>query len=218
MINNIQKPAGESERKKTNLWEKRQFVLACVLIAVLAVGATLAFLFDILKPKTNMFSFDNSIIDVIIDENEYNWDTKEVMLVNQDIPHAVPGVVRAMIVPVLKTNDGSNLGLAGSMAPLSEPIGNTMALGDFVFTFQNNWQDDWFFKDGFFYYRKVLQPGESTTMLLSGVSLADPSLAEKYKDMRIEVEVMADIIQAANGAPTAAWGVYVSGIVVSPTP
>ena len=190
---------------KRKTWKKKYTWLLAALSGVLLVGVTFAYLSAMTDPKENPFSFGKIKID--IDEDFDGWVTKEVRLTN-DGEDNVPGVVRAMIVVQLKDENGD--GINGDFDPDNE----------IELVYDANWATYWFFKDGFYYYREVLDPGVTTEPLLSKVQLADdtPDMREKYKDVTVEVVVMADIIQAANGAPEAAWGVYVTGTTVSPTP
>ena len=40
-------------------------------------------------------------------------------------------------------------------------------------TFADNWESDWIFKDGYFYYKTALKKGETTPALLEAVTLCD---------------------------------------------
>lgn len=190
-------------------------VLLFTLAAVVLVGGTLAFLHVITVTATNPFTFGNA--SITIEEEFDNWDMKKVFLTNDDLEENVPGVVRAMIVPVLKdatTGDG----LGGTLQALSEPVDNKMVVGDFTFQFASDWASNWFYQDGYFYYRKVLEPGETSTQLLQKVTLTNDTQEKRkeYENVTVEVEVLADILQAEGGAAAEAWGITVSGSAVSP--
>ncbi|MDR0853454.1 MAG: hypothetical protein LBN34_03715 [Clostridiales Family XIII bacterium] len=197
------------------IWGRgRKSILACSLVAILLLGVTFALLTALTEKKTNVFTFADVEVG-ILEPTGVSWTSKQVQLQNVNGANAIPGVVRAMIVPVLK--DASGDGLQGEYAPLGKPGTNgVLQMGDFVFTFTNGWETDWFFYDGYFYYKKVLDPGEKTTMLLQSVTLKDQALAAEYKDIEVDVDVLSDILQASDGVPQANWGVHVSGKVVSP--
>jgi len=172
--------------------------------AALLITTTFAFLYAITGSALNPFSFGKTTIT--IEEDFKGWDVKEVRLKN-DQEDNVPGVVRAMFVIVLKDKDtGSPLG--GDYDPYNE-IG---------LVFAADWEDGWFFKDGFYYYREVLLPGDTTSPLLEKAFVINdtPQMWKKYANVIVEIEVMADILQASGGAPEAVWGVTVSGMTVSP--
>ena len=193
--------AGKSKR---TLRRRRIWMLAALSGALLA-GATLAYLSATTNAEVNPFSFGK--IGVDIEEEFDGWESKVVQLKN-DSEDNVPGVVRAMIVVQLKDENGD--GVSRDFDPDNE----------IELVFDEGWEEHWFFKDGFYYYNQVLMPGDTTPPLLAKVQLADdtPAMRAKYANVTVEVVVMADIIQAANGAPEAAWGVYVTGTTVSPTP
>ena len=121
-----------------------------------------------------------------------------------------------MLVPYILDSDGNYISC--DLGGLSAPVGNKMVLGDLTLEFASDWSTNWFYQDGYFYYKKVLNPGESTTMLLSKVSLTSNTaeMKKKYADTEIKIEVMAAILQAEGGAPEAEWGITVTGTAVSP--
>lgn len=182
---------------------------------IFLIGATIAFQHAITVTATNPFTLGE--VTVTIKEEFDGWDTKKIYLTNDKTENSVPGVVRAMIIPVLKDTQSGN-GLGGSLEALSEPVNNEMVVGDFTFYFASDWYANWFYKDGYFYYRKVLEPGETTTQLLDKVALTEdtPEKQSEYAGITVEVEVLADILQAEGGAAADAWGVIVNGNTVSP--
>lgn len=197
---------------RTNVHQK---ILIFAGLSVLLIGTTLAFLHVITASATNPFTLGD--VTVTIEEEFEGWDLKKVYLKNELTEKSVPGVARAMIVPVLK-DTATGDGLGGSLEALSEPVGNEMVVGDFTFYFADGWETSWFYKDGYFYYRQVLEPGETTTQLLEKVALTEdtPEKRSEYEGITVEVEVLADILQAEGGAAAAAWGISVSHNTVSP--
>lgn len=192
---------------------KRILVLGGLFIFL--IGATMAFQHVITVTATNPFTLGE--VSVEIKEDFDGWKMKKVYLTNVLTESSVPGVVRAMIVPVLKDTQTGN-GLGGSLEALSEPVDNKMVVGDFTFHFANGWEANWFYKEGYFYYRQVLKPGETTTQLLDQVSLTEDTTEKRdeYKGVTVEIEVLADILQAEGGAAEDAWGIKVNGNTVSP--
>lgn len=210
--------------------DKRRLALICVLCAVLLVGSTLAAALTAnAGTVTNPFTFGET--KIIIDEDPYSWTTKKVYLKAGAGEDYVDCVVRAMIIPVfyIVERDGNGAVIPSSRQPtdgaagaLTAPTGNTIVLGDFTFHLVSGWTSNWFYKDGYFYCKKVLSPGGNSVQLLDKVTLTVDNTAnrEKYANIEVQVEVMADSIQAAGGAPEDAWGVYVNSelTTVSPTP
>jgi alternate signal-mediated exported protein len=205
----------KGQRMRQALNGSRKTTLILLLCAVLLIGVSLAYLLTRTNTLTNAFTFGKPKID--IEEDFDGWNHKKVKLENVKGPDAVPGVVRAMIIPVLKDKTtGQTTG--GAMGPLADPGGgNKVVMGDLTFELASDWAAHWFYKDGYFYYRKVLAPGEQTPNLLLSVYLTvdTPAIREKYVNTDVTVEVFADILQAEGGAPGQAWGVTVSGGIVS---
>ncbi|MCL1798270.1 MAG: hypothetical protein FWG23_00780 [Eggerthellaceae bacterium] len=185
--------------------------LALVLLLVAAVGVgTIAYLATLTNTETNYFEIGKN--PVKIDENDYDWDTKEVRLTMGTGPTDVPSVVRAMIVPYILDSDGNYI--ACDLADFSEPVNNKMALGDVVLEFASDWSAKWVYgDDGYFYYGSVLYPEagrNQTSILLTGVSLADRDgfIAKYGPDAEVKIEVLADSLQA-EGDSDEKWGITI---------
>ena len=191
--------------------------LPVMLIFVLTAVGTIMYLTARTTTAVNAFSVWEGQIQIVeegIDPDAVAWgsDSKPVQLMNPE--DAAPGVVRAMVLPYL-TNAATGERLGGNLGELTAPSGTTMVLGDITFHFASDWSANWFFKDGFFYYRKVLNPGEKTTKLLSGLTLESGKEVE-YENVTVKVDITADILQKEGDAPLTEWGVNVSGNTVSP--
>jgi hypothetical protein len=203
--------------------------LAALLVSLTAAGIAYASLNANTNAEVNRLGFGQAKISV--DENEYDWDSKEVKLViEKPWEGLVPGAARVMFVPyILDENSGDYIPC--DLGAMSKPVSNKMVLGDIVLEFAADWEDHWFYKDGFFYYRTVLYPEtgrNETPVLLEKVSLnpAVSGLDEKYDGdtARVKVEALASILQTGGSAGEpgkvldSEWGVKVIGDVVSPTP
>lgn len=187
--------------------------LALIVPLALITAVTLMYLTAVTNTETNAFSIGTAGVVVDepdIDPDEVEWTTtsKPVYLRNTG---NVDGVVRAMIVPVMKDDEGNVL--SGNLGNIEEaPTGTELVLGDITLHFADDWADNWFFQDGYFYYRKVLEAGDSTTKLLAGVTLTDEEkgLTEvsAADSVTVTIEVFADILQT-EGSALAEWGVTV---------
>jgi len=192
-------------------------LMAGLLMTVILIAAapTIAELNTKTGSLDNDFAFGKPEIQVT--ENFTGWDVKEVRLTASSGADAVPGVARAMMVPYILDAGGSYLNV--DLGAVSATItGNTIVLGDITLVLASDWSTNWLYKDGYFYYRQVLQPGQTTALLLTKVSLTSdtPAMHTKYAGTDVKVEVMASILQAAGGAPASEWGVTVTGNTVSP--
>lgn len=206
----------QTEKVKTRRRKRLLFTAGSViLILLIAMDVTVALLNTLTGTVDNEFKFGQTKISV--NEDFDGWDKKEVRLTAASGDDYVSGVVRAMIVPYVQDQSGNYI--SADLSAMPESItGNTVVLGDITLELDTNWNTNWFYKDGYFYYNKVLAPGETTELLLQKVSLTSDTTAmrEKYTDTDIKIEVMAGILQAEGGAPEVEWGVTVTGNTVSP--
>jgi len=122
-----------------------------------------------------------------------------------------------MFVPYVINDAGNYVECKLGTFPATLTSGTSFTTGDFTFTLKSGWMLNWFYRDGYFYYRRVLSPGESTPFLLDRVSYTGTA-ADKadYNENNVKVEVLADILQAEGGAPAAKWGITVNGTTVTP--
>ena len=56
---------------------------------------------------------------------------------------------------------------------------------------------NWVEKDGYYYYHRILEPGEKTEPLFTQVKFG-PELGNEYMTARVEVRVLAQAVQSAN--------------------
>jgi flagellar protein FliO/FliZ len=108
---------------------------------------------------------------VTVEETVDGWLAKQVRLRIPTGPAYVKSIVRAMIVPYIYDGDGKLI--ASDLGAMAAPVGNQMALGDVILEFDSAWATNWFYKDGFFYYRTVLEPagGQNQTAVSTGSSI-----------------------------------------------
>lgn len=195
---------------KKKLKKRMGILFAIAIICVLAALGTLAILNKTLEVKENQFQVGRT--GITVEENDpVTWEEKQVWLKASNDPGCVDGVVRVMLIPRVLYSDGAYAQV--DFGEIQPPMAEQMIMGDIGFVLSANWQQDWFYKDGYFYYKKVLAPGEETPVLLErAVILGDKN---KYKDLEIKIDVLADIIQAQGNAAPQEWGVTVTGKVVA---
>ncbi|MEG2850710.1 MAG: hypothetical protein RR866_03300 [Raoultibacter sp.] len=190
--------------------------LSCVFFLCGIMPRALAFLNTSTQAKANQV--DPGAMGLVLYENgkEINACTP-VTFCEQDkkITLGVPagkaaGVVRVSLTPnylSATSAPGDRHFQAFDMRALAAPVNNKMVLGDFTLHFAANWSTNWIYKDGFFYYNKVLKPGETTPVLLSGISVAAGK--ESLYSNKTYLSIAADSIQPAPAAVPAQWGVVV---------
>lgn len=193
--------------------------LVIFLISSAALGGTYAYLTANTTPAANDFTIGIPAVTVrepSVDPAAVLWGagTKPVTL---SIPAgSMGGAVRVAIIPMLKDSTGNIISTpTGALtAPTVKAAATdaTLVLGEITLHFAIDWETSWFYKDGYFYYRKVLNEGETTPPILTGVTLTDDTaeMTAKYQDIVVEIEVMSDVLQPTNEA-LALWGVKVDG-------
>ena len=79
-------------------------------------------------------------------------------------------------------------------------------------------QTDWIYRDGYYYYARSLQPGETTVPLFTAVTFA-AEMGNEYQNASAQVKVIAYAVQSANNgdSPQAAKG-WPSDTQAEPTP
>jgi len=183
--------------------------IALILLPLLAVLglSTMAYLYALTNAEINVFGIGKTSVE--IEERFTGWDTKQVQLAMGTGSDYVPGVARALIVPYITDANGNYI--ACDLADFSLPIDNKMDLGDVILEFASDWATNWTYgDDGYFYYNHVLYPttangANKTSVLLTKVSLSEAALEKYGEDAQINIEVLADILQAEGNAPSE-WG------------
>lgn len=210
--------------KKLKRQEKKllSFLVSLLVIFIAlspASRGTLAVMFKSLGPFSNIFTIGKANIDIVEpnvpDPDDVAWGENN-KIVSVSVPSdSIPGVVRVFILPMLKTDSGEFI--AGQLGELTDPgAAGEIVLGEITLHFASDWSDYWFFKDGYFFCKTVVQPGTSVAHLLTGITLTNdtPEMREKYQSITVEIEVFAEIIQSTSGAPNE-WGVTVTGANVT---
>ncbi len=130
-------------------------------------------------------------------------DGKKVWVVNPSGADRTGEVVRVSLVAQVGSKDVADANQFMSEtwdAPVQE--GSAWILkGDVVKLYlDEHWQDNWTYADGAFYYKKVLEPGQTTEMLLKGATLVDGLSADDYGT--VKVNVFANAIQSTPSSAT----------------
>ncbi len=84
--------------------------------------------------------------------------------------------------------------------------GTSFTNGDVTFNLVSDWTDNWLYCNGYFYYKKAVDPGETTAQLLESVSISGTTYntLDKY-GLELEIDVLTDGIQTEGGAVDARW-------------
>lgn len=183
---------------------KSRYFLPMILVLLVAVTGTLAFLLTHTQVITNIFNPSKVTITV---EEGFDGTTKtNVKVTNTDDPSKTDEIdvyVRVMLVHnwycTVENEDGTT----------SEQL-----------TGKNNWTikdenkavfntADWLYceSDGYYYYKNVLKVGASTSNLIDSIKLLQDDSDNTHQGL----EIVAEGIQAVPAdAVTEAWGVTVN--------
>lgn len=170
---------------------KTALILSLCLIFALAVGTTFALLKANTDPVTNTFTAAKS--DIKIDEDVTGGQKKSIIVKNTG---TAVSYVRVKLVMNWVDENGN---------VSAEPVNITPSI-----------TDNWFLKDGIYYYKMPVAAKDFTTNLLK-TPITQDAAPEGY---HLEVTVLAESIQAApSKAVTDSWGVRVdsNGYLTQPT-
>ena len=170
---------------------KTALILSLCLIFALAVGTTFALLKASTAPVENTFTAAKSGTDIV---EELDGNQKKSIVVK----NTGTAVSYVRVKLVMNWVDES-----GNVS--AEPVNITPSI-----------TDDWFLKDGIYYYKMPVAAKDFTTNLLQKPITQDAA-PEGY---HLEVTVLAESIQAApSKAVTDSWGVRVdsNGYLTQPT-
>ena len=171
---------------------KTALILSLCLIFALAVGTTFALLKANTDPVTNTFKAAES--KITIEEKTDSGIKSEIYVKNEG---TATSYVRVKLVCNWVDKDRNV-----SATPVPAP------------TITNN---DWFVKDGIYYYKMPVAPEGKTSNLLEDHPITQGEAPEGY---HLEVTVLAESIQAApSTAVEGAWAVtVVNGALTQATP
>lgn len=169
--------------------------LALVVISICTFGVTKAFIQSETEKKTNTFS-PKKYTDVeikepngnqyIIDVNGELTESKSASFENPD-NNTKDEYIRAKVIGIIRNEDGSNAGIAPDL--------------DIQYKDDTCWE-----KIGeYYYYKKIIQPGESSSNLFDDMKVGDSTFNKLMEGQYIEVSVIVDSIESTKIYE--AWGI-----------
>lgn len=188
-------------------WPKWLPVVAALALATaVTVGGTLAWLSTHTNAVTNTFTMGD--VDPQVSEDLTN-DTKSNITVTNN--GSVEAYVRVALV--FSWREGATPGSYDYGDSTKQPGGDIVAGApekdvDYTFTTDSN---KWVLgRDGYYYYTEPVGPGETTDGSLGTIKV----IGDKAKEYNLDVQVLADSIQAApTTAVTTMWGAENNGSV-----
>lgn len=169
-------------------------LIFCIILGVLlVVGSTFAW-FTASDTRTNPFRAKDYVFDFKVTEEftpptevePGDTITKEVAVTNTG---DLPGFVRVLVHTEIVAADGTLLP-SDSSAVSFEDIADT---------------DDWRYgEDGYWYYLHVVEPGEKTPNIFTGVTLLS-SVNEQYKQAGMRVDVKLEAVETKKWEYREGW-------------
>lgn len=182
--------------------KNKKMLLIFGLLVLMAIGSTYAY-FQASDSIDNQFHSAEAkvYLNEKFDPND-RWvpgeeKQKEVRFGNEG---RIAAVLRVKFTPVLKLKDGTE---------------DTNAAAGFKLNFAENFSANWTEKDGWYYYNKVLSPGELTELSLKSVTISDVigndehGIATDYSEATYDVNIEGELLQASLAAEAAKymnWG------------
>lgn len=189
---------GKYSRKQRRSHKRFAVVLvSLVLLCMMAIGTTLAYLVAEDKPVMNLFNPS----EVTSKVNEESFDGSEKKNVTIQNTGDISAFIRADIVVTWMDKDGNVL---YEVPELDED-----------YTIQLN-TTDWVEKNGFYYYKHEVKAGDSTSNLINSAT-AKTGNGEFF----VSIEILSSAIQSigvdakGNKPIELAWGVDIAGGNVS---
>ena len=94
--------------------------------------------------------------------------------------------------------------------PATDDLGNVLSTDVVTIGFGSTIADDWTLIDGWYYYNRVLKPGEETSLLVDSLKLeafSNDSHNTDYSDSIYSLDVVGESVQPYTAATLDYWGV-----------
>lgn len=166
-------------------------VVSLLLVMVLSIGGTLAWLTADTAPVVNTFTAGEVTTTVV--EELKDGVKNDVRIKNDE--KSVDAYIRAMVVVTWQNDDGNVYGTA--------PVENM----DYTITWSGIEYNNWFKIGDYYYHKAAVKPGNSTSVLFTKCKPVEGKAPEGY---HLCVEVISSAIQAEpDTAVENAWGITV---------
>ena len=164
--------------------------LAAICLAITAIG-TLAYF-------TSEGTAHNVITTGGVEITVQEWADEDKQTPFEDLEGIMPGMTVTKIAEIKNTGASDawvrvkvekNIELQGEGTPDTGLVELTLNTAD------------WTEKDGYYYYTKVLKPGEVTAPIFTAVTFK-PDMGNEYQNATATVDVVAQAVQTANNGDT----------------
>ncbi|MBP3453421.1 MAG: hypothetical protein J6M20_06875 [Clostridia bacterium] len=171
---------------------KRKVLLlaaAICMIAILAAGGTLAYF---VAEETAYNVITTAVLAMELREETSNgqpWPEKGVH-------QLVPGSTVDKIVTMANTGSVDFYVRASVNTAVASGTGDPLPFEHITLDYNTS---DWTEKDGYFYYKQALLPGEETSPLFTTVAFST-TMGNEYMNARLEIGINAQAVQSKNNA------------------
>lgn len=173
-----------------NKWKKRVLCLAVIICGLASLASGTAAYFVAEETAYNVITTGCLYMD-LIEETTGGQPWPE-----EGIKNVVPGMVVDKVVKVENVG-GVPFFARISMDQVVIPAEGVTAELSFEHISIDLNTTQWIEKDGFYYYYRILEPGEETEPLFTKVSFA-PAMGNEYQGCTVEVHVLAQAVQSDN--------------------
>ena len=171
--------------------------IVILLIAIVLTGGAVTFAY-VINSVSVTSRFKMMTYDVAIEENfENKFGTKEVTFVNKE-KNSNTNVALRIRYDELWSNENDN----GVLSVLSNTINNTNVVNK---EWTEDFSSDFIYDDGWYYYKKILKPGESVKVLNSISKNDILNSHSEYNDYNYELTFSFEGIQATKKAISETW-------------
>lgn len=171
------------------------FIVLIIVICLFFITTTIAFITRSITAE-NVITFGNikmQLIQTTLDENNQEKYVKNDEDINITYKPTVSRIVKI-----------KNLGKHDFFVRISlniiETITNTQKFNTDEFAFCNSNTDDWIYRDGWYYYKKIVKQNEITSNLTTELKFDIDNIITNYPKGKFKFKIKAEAVQAKNNA------------------
>lgn len=178
------------KKNHVKAWRKRALCLAVIVCGLAMLAGSTAAYFVAEETAYNVITTGCLYMDLV----EETTDGKPWP--EEGIRNILPGMSVDKVVTVRNTGSVPFFTRI-SMENIIIPAEGVEAELTFEYISIDLNEEQWIAKDGYYYYYRILEPGEETEPLFTKVSFA-PEMGNDYMDATVEIYVLGQAVQSAN--------------------
>lgn len=170
---------------------KLLIIALCMVLLTVSVAGSLAYFSEKSEIVHNIIATGS--VEIEINETDENGDPFE------NVEGAMPGASYGKVVTVKNTGSGAAYVRVEVDSGITK---SDRSQGDVSLITLDINTTDWELKDGYYYYKSALAPGEETVPLFTEVSISG-DMDNDYQNCKVNVDVSAQAVQSANNGSSA---------------